>query len=42
MTGFAERTATTASVTTAVRRRPLGQFVMQWLTTTDHKVSGHL
>jgi cytochrome c oxidase subunit 1 len=41
MTGVAERATTTTSVA-AAGRRPLGRFVVKWLTTTDHKLIGHL
>src|SRR5215218_10672535 len=41
MTGVAERATTTAVIATG-RRRPLGRAVVRVLTTTDHKLIGHL
>jgi cytochrome c oxidase subunit I len=40
MTGIVERTAT--AVTTGSRRRSTGRLAVKWLTTTDHKLIGHL
>ena len=41
MTDYAERTAIRPT-TTVPRRRTKGQIAVKWLTTTDHKVIGHL
>ncbi|GAA1133621.1 cytochrome c oxidase subunit I [Kribbella jejuensis] len=42
MTDFAERTGAIGSTTTLPRRRSKGQLLVKYLTTTDHKLIGHL
>ena len=42
MTDVAERTGLGAVTTALPRRRTKGQIAVKWLTTTDHKVIGHL
>ena len=43
MTDIAERTGAIGTSTTALpRRRSKGQIAVKWLTTTDHKLIGHM
>ncbi len=42
MTDFAERTGAIGAATALPRRRSKGQIAVKWLTTTDHKLIGHL
>jgi cytochrome c oxidase subunit 1 len=42
MTDFAARTGSTTATTTLPRQRSLGKVIGKWLTTTDHKLIGHL
>ena len=43
MTDIAERTGAIGTTTTVLpRRRSKGQIAVKWLTTTDHKVIGHM
>jgi cytochrome c oxidase subunit 1 len=42
VTDYAERTAIGATPTAVPRRRSKGQLAVKWLTTTDHKLIGHL
>jgi hypothetical protein len=43
VTDFAERSSAIGAATTALpRRRSKGQIAVKWLTTTDHKLIGHL
>ncbi|MDX6260956.1 MAG: cytochrome c oxidase subunit, partial [Kribbellaceae bacterium] len=42
MTDIAERTGAIGAATALPRRRTKGQIAVKWLTTTDHKLIGHL
>src|SRR4051812_47447868 len=42
MTDFAERTGAIGTSAALPRRRSKGQIAVKWLTTTDHKLIGHL
>jgi len=42
VTDIAERTGAIGATTALPRRRTKGQIAVKWLTTTDHKLIGHL
>jgi cytochrome c oxidase subunit I len=42
VTDFAERSGAVGAATALPRRRSKGQIAVKWLTTTDHKLIGHL
>ena len=42
MTDVAERTGVIGATTALPRRRSKGQLAVKWMTTTDHKLIGHM